>query len=379
MKFKTLKEIEKLKVIETQDKFIKKAIKLSKSRYKNKPPKILLLGSQSSIGQGIPKVRRMRPLAAYTSLLIIGSQGSVGKGILQAAKEEGIQVREFDRKLGDLVEKLTLEKLQDLTCGVSAIIYTAEKGNRELYDENPNLAQTNFKNFTHFTKLVSKLEQKIKIYYIGGSWTKRRIPKDFIVKDSSPNKTRKDRPINYEMAKIAAENNARRLAKSLKLDIAYFDWITIVPNYAENFTMNRFMKDLLTTNVVSYTPGKFGRPLLSAKDAGKALLLYIRKFPEYKIGQFKRILITGIFTPFSEFAKITLETAKELSKDPEFKKKAKMVKRADVPPDFLKARVESKLFKALGFRPSRKEARKALRENAKCAFELYCRKKNFKL
>lgn len=335
MAFKSQKDLKRIRVVLNYKKLAEQAIKIVNSKCKK--------------------------------LLLIGSQGNVGQGILQAAKEQGIEVKEFDKKLGDHIERLTLPKLLSISSDVSAIIYCAEVGNRDLYDKDPSLVERNVKTFTHFSKLVDQLDKEIRLYYIGGSWTKRKIPKDFIVKDRTPNKTKADNPNDYELAKIAAEQNASKLTEFLKLDITYFDWISIVPNYSENFTINKFMQELLTTGQIGYTPGKFGRPLLASKDAGKALLLYMKKFPEFKKGQFKKVLIPGIFTAFEEMAKIVLKTAKEFSKESAFKKKAELVKRTDTPPDFLKARVKSRLFASIGFKPSRAELKKALRENAEYA------------
>jgi len=305
------------------------------------------------------------------NIFIIGSEGSVGKGIADYFRSQGCSIIPYDKQKGDYIEKLTYKEFVQLAGKSRETIYCAESGNRDEYEKNPTLYKRNIKVFEHFCSLVHSLKHDMKIRYIGGSWTKRNIPANLVVEDTTPNKSHNDKPNAYEIAKIKAEENSYKLAIKYNLDITFCDWISIVPNYAENFSINTMMKELLSIGVVRYTPGDYGRPLLAAHDAARALFLYMKDDNKVQKGKCRTILIPGLFTPFELFARTVFDTAMEMSRDKAFKKRARMEKRTDKPPDFLKTRIESKLFNSLGFKPDNSALRKALKINAEYAFKLY--------
>ena len=57
------------------------------------------------------------------------------------------------------------------------------------------------------------------------------------------------------------------------LRLTFYDWASVVPNLAPNFSIAKMAAAALAGEPVRYSAGDFGRPLLGAADAGRALLL----------------------------------------------------------------------------------------------------------
>ncbi|OGM27701.1 hypothetical protein A3D00_00395 [Candidatus Woesebacteria bacterium RIFCSPHIGHO2_02_FULL_38_9] len=285
-------------------------------------------------------------------VVVIGGAGNVGQGITKAFKKHNWIVKVIDPQINT-----TFEELDDLELkkffSIKHIIYVAEIGNRDLYADHPNLAKQNNIRFKNFCKKISQINPKAIIWYIGGSWTKRKSNKNWLITDKSPNKDLKDcNP--YEKAKISAENNAKRLSKFVK--IRFLDWASIVPNFSENFTIPKMVKQALSQGKIIYSPGPYGRPLLETTQAGEALILLI-EHDSYK-KQFNKFLLPGLFVSFTEFAQSVKNVIEEKTN------KIIRLEKQSVTPNFLKSKTSSSHLEKLGFKPSKKTVLNALEKNA---------------
>jgi len=170
--------------------------------------------------------------------------------------------------------------------------------------------------------------------------------------DGSPNKPTIEAN-SYENAKISAEKNAEKMSKLLK--IRFIDYISIVPNMADNFSIPKMVREALMSNNITYSEGHYGRPLLDSTQAGKVLLTFIEHDNK---DRFTKLLIPGIFVEFKTFA----ETVKRVVKV-KTGKKVSLVKQKSTP-EFLKTKIQSTYFEKIGFKLNKKEVLQALEQNA---------------
>jgi nucleoside-diphosphate-sugar epimerase len=285
-------------------------------------------------------------------ITVIGGAGNVGRGVVEAFKNENWAVEVVDPQINRKFEDLTDTELGELFRGVEHVIYTAESGNREDYAKDPNLSSKNNKRFSGFCEKIIGVNPEVIIWYIGGSWTKRKPDRFWIVYDDSPNK-----PTNecneYEKAKISAEENARRLSESIR--IRFLDWASIVPNLADNFSIPRMVVQAVEEGRARYSPGDYGRPLLEVTQAGEALVLLVENDKDLR---FQKILIPGVFMSFLKFAKAVREIIRE-----ESGKEIKLTK-IDKTPGYLRTKTYSEKLNSLGFWPNVERVQKALAVNA---------------
>jgi len=120
------------------------------------------------------------------------------------------------------------------------------------------------------------------------------------------------------------------------------------------------LKEACADATVTYSEGDYGRPLLHAEDAGRAVVMVAKARLEGGEGSrphFEVILIPGKFTSFGEFADTVVA---EMGEAAGVKKK----KQGETP-DFLKSRcVGLQRLKDLGFEPDRDLVAKGLKETA---------------
>ncbi len=286
-------------------------------------------------------------------IVIVGGAGNVGQGIIKVFLKHGWDCEIIDPAINIAFEKLTISELKNTFSSVNHVVYAAEIGNRDLYEVNPNLGKENNLRFKNFCKKVSQINPQITIWYVGGSWTKRKSNKKWLVTDNSPNKNLTEcNP--YEKAKISAEKNAKKLSKII--NIRFLDWASIVPNLSENFSISKMVKQALNEGKITYSPGFYGRPLLESRQAGEALILLIKNNDKSRV--FKTFLIPGMFIPFSKFAHSARKVVEK-----ETGKKIKLEKQT-TPPDFLKAKTRSAYLEKLGFSPKKEIVLNALKQNA---------------
>jgi nucleoside-diphosphate-sugar epimerase len=290
---------------------------------------------------------------------VIGGAGNVGAGIVKALRKKQWKCRVIDPKVNKKVEELSAKEFEKIFKPKNTIIYAADEGNRDIYVAIQNLGKQNNERFAKFCSKLSKVNSDAVIWYVGGSWTKRKPSAKWLVDDNSPNK-----PIAeynaYEKAKISAEKSTENLSQAFK--IRFIDWISIVPNLAENFSIPVMVRRAIKEGTIAYSPGPFGRPLLETTDAGKALIKLIEN--DDKNEDFKKYLIPGIFTKFELFAKAAKSAVEKDSK-----RKISLVKIKNTPV-FLKTKVESNNLKSLGFKPDRKALLAALEKNAESYLKL---------
>ncbi len=285
--------------------------------------------------------------------IVVGGTGNVGRGVVESFEKSGWQVEIIDPQVNKKFEDLSQEELENLLSGINHIIYAAESGNREDYEANLNLSQENNRRFKDFIERVACTNPSIVVWYIGGSWTKRKPDESWLVTDNSPNKPL-DECNEYEKAKVMAQENARRLSD--KIRIRFLDWVSIVPNLAPNFSIPRLVTQAIKEGKITYSPGGYGRPLLEAVQAGEALLLLVANDGNER---FRKFLIPGVFVKFEAFAQavkkvIEQETGREI--------KLEMQTQT---PEFLKTKTHSDYLESLGFVPDRKRIIKALEINAR--------------
>lgn len=289
---------------------------------------------------------------------VIGAAGNVGRGIVEAFKNKGWEVLPIDPQINKRFQDLTDQEFRELLTPASFVVYAADCGNRDEYARRPELELENNKRFADFCQRVLEVNRNLIIWYVGGSWTKRKPDSSWIVNDESPNKDLKDcNP--YEKAKISAQKNAEKLSRKIK--IRFLDWASIVPNLAPNFSINRMVAQALEQGKISYSPGPYGRPLIEATQAGEALILLIENDDSKK--RFAWYLIPGVFISFADFARIAKEVVEQNTG------KKIVLEEIKETPDFLKSQSHSEWLNNLGFRPDKKRTLAALRANAMTYFK----------
>lgn len=297
----------------------------------------------------------MRP-----NTLVIGGAGNVGKGIVQAFDKKGWQTKIIDPKVNQSFEETTNNKLRNLLKRPPIIVYCADIGNRDEYEKQKGLEKRNSKRFSDFCLRVTSIKPNVVIWYVGGSWTKRKPSAKWVVNDNSPNKAIA-KCNAYEKAKIEAEKNSQRLSEKIK--IRFIDWISIIPNLSDNFSIPDMVRQAAGNGIIKYSPGPYGRPLLEATNSGEALVKLIKADDQEKA--FNKYLISGEFVRFELFA----EAAKKAAEN-RLKREVKL-KKLSKTPEFLKSKVHSDYLKRLGFKPDGTRVVKALEQNANIYLENY--------
>ena len=187
----------------------------------------------------------MQTTAADRAAVLVCGLGAVGNGIAAAFKQAGWTVTTVDPSIPHADIKLRLEEIDDTTffklCSVSEIVYAAELGNRDQYANDSTLAPSNSRRFTSFierVKLVNPTPGDVHVTYAGGSWTRRQAV-GLEVSDASRGKTAADGANPYEIAKSEAAKLAEVLSARHEINISFWDWISVVPNFAPNFTISK--------------------------------------------------------------------------------------------------------------------------------------------
>ena len=213
--------------------------------------------------------------------LVVGSAGAVGAGVdaaFAAAPGWGAVSVDPARQDGCRWQDVPEATFAGWVAKSSEIVYCAECGNRDA------IARDNRVNFAAFVArclAAPAAAPRLHISYVGGSWT-RRQPRDGgadgeegpVVVDGSACKPA-DSSNPYTLAKTAAAEAARQLVARHwpRLRVSFWDWISVVPNHAPNFSVSRMVASALAEGAITYSPGDYGRPLLDAVQAGEALLL----------------------------------------------------------------------------------------------------------
>ncbi len=286
-------------------------------------------------------------------LIVIGGAGNVGRGVVNAFNRNEWEVEVVDPVENKTFEDLDSGDLRRIFSSVKTVVYCADSGNREDYVDSPDLSEGNNKRFAEFCNKVSKINPDATVWYVGGSWTKRKPDGRWKVNDGSPNKPLSECN-DYEKAKISAEDNAQEL--SSKVRIRFLDWASIVPNMADNFSIPQMVIQAIENGRIKYSPGQYGRPLLESTQAGEVLAVLVENDDNIR---FKKYLIPGAFIPFSVFA----ETVKRVVE----KEAAREIDLEEIPetPDFLKTKTNSGYLSRLGFRPDKGRVLAALEKNAR--------------
>ena len=229
------------------------------------------------------------------------------------------------------------------------IIVTNENGNRDEYANQPNLGSQNNYRFTNLVKRIvearencctkiqngessdcHRITTSVHISYIGGSWTRLQPALNPIhaqTKNSNYLEVNHTSLVKegggsnpYEIAKSGAEANARKLSTEYKVGITFYDYISVVPNFAPNFSVNRMIQSGLEKGVIKYSEGMYGRPLLHTNEAGDIVMNIVERDMlspiQYSKGDvdvgreklFNSVLIPGHFITFKTFAEVTKET-----------------------------------------------------------------------
>lgn len=134
------------------------------------------------------------------------------------------------------------------------VVYAADMGNRGRYHSLRGLNELNnrrFRSFCERCRFLLGSSARLNLIYIGGSWTKRRVidAESMVVNDDAYNKI--DPTVEYEIAKIEAEETAKQLAEELDISIAFFDWINVVPNLDPEFAMARMTQDAVMKRTIT--------------------------------------------------------------------------------------------------------------------------------
>jgi nucleoside-diphosphate-sugar epimerase len=288
------------------------------------------------------------------NIIVIGGAGNVGKGICEAIERSHIYSPfAIDPQINKTFEEFSTDDLGSILRSTKAIIYTADNGNRDDYEKDPELQKRNADRFQKFCKRLSDLTKKVPVWYVGGSWTKRKPDINWVVTDDSPNKDFAEMNA-YEKAKAEVEKYASVCSKDLGINIQFVDYISIVPNLSPNFSICKMVKEAVEQGIIHYSAGDYGRPLLDAISAGN----YLLKLIELNNIDTKAFLIPGIFISFKEFAETVQKVVKEKTG-----KDIKLVPQ-ETTPDFLKTKIEFPLRAQLGFELSKEKVMAALVENA---------------
>lgn len=322
------------------------------------------------------------------TVIIVGASGQVGTGIVEAFALNNWNVIAIDPRSpchstptagGSVVHRVrkTAENIDDadwqswfVDSNCCELCYTAEEGNRDVYSLNAKLGDENCRRFTAFLDRLRALweqwigddAKKLNISYVGGSWTRRKVDTEtFVVQDGSPVKVGGGAN-PYERSKTEAYENALELSKCHHhwCRIAFLDYISVVPNYAPNFTMGKMVKSALENGRIVYSEGDFGRPLLHRRQAGEILVALANN--KMKRDYITTILVPGHFIPFKTFALIAKEVVQQ------HKGGSVQLDVQENTPDFLRSScVSDKLKKEIGFVPDGALVELGLRDTAEKA------------
>ena len=116
---------------------------------------------------------------------------------------------------------------------------------------------------------------------------------------------------------------------------------------------------------VTFSAGLYGRPLLHARDAGRAVVLLAEERHarmSASLPVFEVVLLPGHFTPFETFADIVIQEVQD-EKGTDVTK----IAQASATPDWLKTTCVSQRLKDAGFAPNQALIVEGLRETAKNA------------
>lgn len=331
--------------------------------------------------------------------IVVGAAGQVGRGVSESfalGRWDVVaidpNINEYFREqpriscVGKRVEELSDEQIRSylMEKGCRHICYVADEGNRDVYASNPELRRENDDRFSSFVERVCEVWQtirpqrrngeKIHVSYCGGSWTRRQMNRNFVVSDDSPAKDGGGSN-NYERAKTDAFDNARRLSWMYGrwIDVTFFDYISVVPNYSPNFTMGKMVRDALELRKIAFSDGDFGRPLLHGRQAGGVLVALAEKWRSKQSDDpsdddkpsdgFDSVLLPGHFTTFRRFAEIAKEVAIEYCDN--LSDGDVVLEPRENTPDFLRSRcVSPRLRGEIGFVPDAAMVDEGLRDTA---------------
>jgi nucleoside-diphosphate-sugar epimerase len=323
-------------------------------------------------------------LSAGKKVLVVGL-GAVGSGIAAAFRNSTATAYDVttmdphapDAKLQTGILEVPKEELCALLNGCVEIVYAAEPGNRDDYTTaGSTIARDNAARFASFVALVADCwpaasPMRPHVAYAGGSWTRReavRVTESGapLVDNESPAKTTSANA--YEVAKSEAEAAAERLSALHRVSITFFDWISVVPNFAPNFTIAKMTEAALRHGKVEYSEGDYGRPLLHSEDAGHAVVLLAEERLKEAADQpttFESVLVPGAFTPFREFARIVVEETKKVSG----RSSILATPQTNPTPEFLRTRCSSRRMQDASFTPRADMIEAGLRETCRVAAE----------
>jgi len=74
-------------------------------------------------------------------VVVVGGSGNVGSGIIKAFQDNKWLTKNIDPTVNKKIEELTKIELEKEISNVQHIVYASDVGNRDLYDENPDLAK----------------------------------------------------------------------------------------------------------------------------------------------------------------------------------------------------------------------------------------------
>lgn len=287
--------------------------------------------------------------------LIIGGAGNVGHGIAQAIKQNpGNELTIIDPKINSTFENVVYEQLEKILLNTDIIIFSTDVGKSELYEINQDIAVDNILHFNNCCNTISKINPNVPIWYVGGSWTKRKPNRFWIVDEDSPNKAMEESNA-YERSKIQSENNASHISSMLSLKIRFVDYISIIPNLFPDFTLCRYSEQAILKSKIEYIDGDMGRPLLTSFIAGRMLLKIIEMDDPSKM--FDVFLVPGVFIEFKTFAEIAKKVVdKRLKSDI-------ILNPISSNQEYLRTTIKSKLFEYFDMDELKNEVLKSLDQN----------------
>ena len=288
-------------------------------------------------------------------IVVIGGAGNVGKGICQACsnhsewhvigvdpnfREASVPANVNVIKINSAIEDVGVKEFQSWFIAEQRMkhlhvefIVTNDDGNRENYAHDPKLGFHNDARFKSLIKRIAttKLDSNrlecdradninvsVHVSYIGGSWTRLQSKPNLVVDDSSCIKEGGGSS-PYEIAKTSAEINARRVSAKHAIALTFYDYISVVPNFNSNFSVNRMVRSGLEHGVIKFSPGDYGRPLLYASKAGefvanqveKQIHCYYDRNTEDDETSYETVLVPGNFVSFQTFANIAKEVIEQ--------------------------------------------------------------------
>jgi len=286
---------------------------------------------------------------ASVKIVVIGGAGNVGSGICEAcSRHPGWRVIGVDPKfqeaslpekflkINSIIEDVDAKEFQSWFIPVGLqkhvhveFIVTNDDGNRDNYACDPKLGLYNNARFESLVKRIAgaRFDQNgtqcdrsddrnvsVHVSYIGGSWTRFDSTKNLVVDDSSS--VKEGGGFNpYEIAKTSAETNARKVSAKHAIALTFYDYISVVPNFAPNFSVNQMVTSGLEQNVIKFSPGDFGRPLLHTFQAGEfvadlidaQIKSHCSTLVDNNGKLYETVLVPGDFISFETFAKIARE------------------------------------------------------------------------